>query len=89
MRKQRRIILGLVALGRITPTEAERLLVASNAGREGLWIVIALAALSMLTQFDPRQVMLHLPHLAHAAHALLPELTLHHALALHLIGGMR
>ena len=86
MRKHRRIILGLVALGRITPAEAERLLIAGNAGREGLWIVIALIALSALTQLDPRRV---LPHLAHAAHALLPGLTLHHALALHLIGGIR
>ena len=85
MRKHRRIILGLVALGRITPAEGERLLVASNAGREGLWAIVALIALAMLTRLDPDLV---LPQLAHAAHALLPGLTAHHALALHLIGGM-
>ena len=86
MRKHRRIILGLVALGRITPVEAERLLVAGNTGREGLWIVVALLMFTMLPELDPRHV---LPQLAHAAHALLPALTQHHALALHLMGGIR
>jgi len=88
MRKHRRIILGLVALGRITPAEAERLLVAGNTGREGLWvlwIIVALLMFSLLTQLDPRHV---LPQLAHVAHALLPVLTQHHALALRLMGGM-
>jgi hypothetical protein len=86
MRKHRRIILGLMALGRITPAEAERLLAAGNTGREGLWIVIALLIFTMLTELDPRHV---LPQLAHVAHALLPALTQHHALALHLMGGIR
>jgi hypothetical protein len=85
MRKHRRIILGLVALGRITPAEAERLLVAGNTGREGLWMIVALLMFSLLTQLDPRHV---LPQLAHFAHALLPALTQHHALASHLMGGM-
>jgi hypothetical protein len=85
VRKHRRIILGLVALGRITPAEAERLLAAGNTGREGLWIVIGLLMFTLLTQLDPRHV---LPQLAHVAHALLPAFTQHHALALHLMGGM-
>jgi hypothetical protein len=85
MRKDRRIILGLVALGRVTPAEAERLMAAGNTGSEGLWIVVALLMLSLLTQLDPR---LLLPQLAHIAHGLLPVLTQHHALALHLMGGM-
>jgi len=85
MRKHRRIILGLVALGRITPVEAERLLVAGNTGREGLWIVVALLMFTMLTELDPRHV---LPQLAHVAHALLRALTQHHSLALQLMGGM-
>jgi hypothetical protein len=88
-KKNRRIILGMVALGRITPAEAERLLAAANTG-EGLWMVIALLTLSLLTQLDPRLALpvLVLPQLAHAAHTLLTGLTVHHALALHLIGGM-
>jgi hypothetical protein len=87
-KKNRRIILGMVALGRITPAEAERLLAAANT--EGLWMVIALLTLSLLTQLDPRLALpvLVLPQLAHAAHTLLTGLTVHHALALHLIGGM-
>jgi hypothetical protein len=86
LRKHRRIILGLVALGRITPAEAERLLLAGNTGREGLWIVVALLMITVLTQLDPRHL---LPQLAHVAHALLPTLTQHHALALQLMGGIR
>ena len=84
MRKDRRIILGLVALGRITPVEAERLLAAANKGSDGLWMVIALLTLSLFTQLDPRLALPHplLPSLARAAHTLLPGLTLHHALAL-------
>jgi len=39
MQTDRRAILTLVALGRITAAEAERLLLALNAGREGLWVL--------------------------------------------------
>jgi len=86
MRKNRRIILGLVALGRITPAEGERLLAVSNAGRDGLWVIVVFIALAVLMQLDPRVV---LPQLAHAAHAFLPGLAAHHALALRLMGGIR
>lgn len=37
MNTNRRTILHQVALGRITPIEAERLLIAWNDGRENLW----------------------------------------------------
>jgi hypothetical protein len=84
--RHRRIILGLVALGRITPAEAERLLVAGNDRARRALDDCRLLMFSLLTQLDPRHV---LPQLAHFAHALLPALTLHHALALHrLMGGM-
>ena len=39
MKREREAILSLVALGRITPREAERLLAAWNAGREELWAI--------------------------------------------------
>jgi len=87
MHKDRRAILSLVALGRITPAEAERLLIAWNEGRDGVWVFTACIFLALLAQLNPRQL---LPGLAHAAHALLPGLTPHHALAVvtHLLGGV-
>jgi len=46
MQTDRRSILHLVALGRITPAEAERLLIAWNEGREVVWGLIACIAAS-------------------------------------------
>lgn len=47
MRNTRRGILSLMAAGRITPSEAERLLAAWNAGREWMWAAFACAALGL------------------------------------------
>ncbi len=69
MQWERKAILSLVALGRITPREAERLLAAWNSGGEELWVVGACVAASV-AQF--------LPELARVAH-LFPGI--HHALA--------
>jgi hypothetical protein len=44
MREERKTILALIALGRLTPREAERLLAASDRSREDLWILIACVA---------------------------------------------
>jgi hypothetical protein len=91
MQNNRRTILSLVALGRITPAEAERLLIAWNVGREGRWIFAACIAIALLVLLNPQQ---GLSALSHIAHTLLPGLTLHHALAQtvqvlgHLLGGM-
>ena len=41
MSTDRRAILHLLAVGRLTPVEAERLLVAANDGNEGLLLVLA------------------------------------------------
>ena len=41
MSTERQAIVGLVAAGRITASEAERLLRTFNDGREGFWIVLA------------------------------------------------
>jgi hypothetical protein len=88
MQNDRRAILSLVALGRITPAEAEGLLIAWNEGRESFWIFSACVAVALLAQLNLPQ---GLVSLGHATHALLPGLTLHHAAGLiaHLLGGMQ
>ena len=70
MNRERQVILSLVALGRITPREAERLLAVWNAGREEFWVLAACLA-ACAAQF--------LPDIAGLAHTLLPAL--HHAVA--------
>jgi hypothetical protein len=77
----RRTILSLVALGRISPAEAERLLIAWNQGREGFWISAACIAILLLGLLDGNQA---LPGLVHFAKSLLSGriLPLHHTLAL-------
>jgi hypothetical protein len=79
VKKDRRTILSLAALGRITPAEAERLLIACNEAREGAWIFAAVIAFALLNQADLGQV---LPDLTHIAHALFTSGSLHHTLAL-------
>ncbi len=83
MKKERHAILSLIALGRITPGEAERLLAMCGAGREELGM-IAVCLTACLAQF--------LPALARLAHSLsaggLP--VLHHAVTAitYWIGGV-
>jgi hypothetical protein len=69
MNRERQAILSLIALGRITPREAERLLAVWNAGREEPW-VFAACATAVLAQ--------SLPALGRLAHSLF---SLHHFLA--------
>jgi hypothetical protein len=88
MPNDRRAILSLVALGRITPAEAERLLIAWNQGWESVLVCAACIAAVLLAQLDPNQV---LPSLVHLAQGLLSGriISHHHALAVvcRLIGG--
>lgn len=72
MQKERKIILSLIALGRITPREAERLLAVWSLGREEFWIIAACVTAS-LTPIAPA--------LERIVHTLLPEGLpgLHHA----------
>ena len=72
MEKERQIILSLIALGRITPREAERLLAVWSLGREEFWIIAA-CIIASLTQIVPAP--------ARMVHTLLPEGLpgLHHA----------
>jgi CHASE2 domain-containing sensor protein len=89
MNKDRQTILSLVAMGRITPAEAERLLIAWNSGRELLWLLAAAVLLCALAQFHVDGLL----GLAHAVHALARpgSLITHHALALvnHVLEGIQ
>jgi hypothetical protein len=74
MNRERQTILSLLALGRITPREAERLLVAWNAGRDEVLVIAACVAAGLA------QVV---PAVTHLLQALLPGgiPALHHAVA--------
>jgi hypothetical protein len=89
MHDRRRAILHLVAVGRITPAEAERLLIAWNDGRESLLALSACIVISLLLQLNPHEWM---PNLLETAHLLLPgiQACLHPALSLinYLLGGI-
>jgi hypothetical protein len=89
MNTNRRTILQLVALGRITPNEAERLLIAWNDGRESIWALAACVVITLLVQLNPRAWM---PKTLDIAHSLLPaaQACLHPVLYLvnHLLGGI-
>jgi hypothetical protein len=84
MRNDRRAILSLVALGRITPSEAERLLIACTAGRDGFWIFAACVAATFFT-IVPHQ---GLAALLHVSRVSLADDSLHHALSfIHHLSG--
>lgn len=85
MNRNRHDILSLVALGRITPCQAERLLIACNEGREGLWISACLA-LALLAFANSHHA---LPAFLHVARAWFEAGALHRSLALFakFIGG--
>lgn len=89
MNSHRRSILQLVAMGRVTAAEAERLLIASDHVQETLWTLIACMALVCLVPHSLRQ---WLPHLQHIAHSLISRslIALHPELSLvtRLFGGM-
>jgi hypothetical protein len=89
MQTDRSTILHLVALGRITPAEAERLLLAWNEGREELWVLAAGVALAGLAQLRLHEL---LPVLARLVHALSPQIltALHQPFSLFadLLGGI-
>jgi hypothetical protein len=71
MNADRRAILSLVATGRITASEAERLLVAWNDSRETLWILALSLAFAWLAQIHLREL---LPILMHLFNAQIPAL---------------
>jgi hypothetical protein len=62
MNADRRAILALIAMGRITPVEAERLLAAWNESRETAWILMASFAFAVLTQIHVHELIAMLMH---------------------------
>jgi len=81
MNTDRRAILALIAMGRITSAEAERLLAAWNESRETAWIlafILAVVCLAQLNVHSPVSALMHffnaqVPALAEAVrHALSP-----------------
>ena len=71
MNTDRRAILSLVATGRITAAEGERLLAAWNDSRETAWILAFGLAFAFLAQLHLREL---LPILMHFFNAQLPAL---------------
>ena len=78
MDRERSTILALVASGRITAGEAERLLAAWNDSRENAWILLLCLAFACLAHFHVRELW---PLLAHLINAQIPALAeaMHHA----------
>jgi len=89
MHTERRAILQLVAMGRITAAEAERLMIASSDERLTLWALAACVTASGLAQIHLGGLLAALLHAAHlfSSGNLLPLL---HALSLvtRWFGGM-
>ncbi len=84
MRNDRRAVLLLVALGRITPSEAERLFNVCNTGRDSFWIFASCVADTLFT-LVPHQ---GLAALLHVSCVLLAVDSLHHALSfIHHLSG--
>ena len=83
MSSDRRAILALIAMGRITPEQAERLLAAWNESRETAWILVATFGLAALTQIRAQEI---LPMLKHFVSAQVPALM--HMLGV-FTGGLR
>lgn len=69
MHTDRRFILTLIAMGRITPAEAERLLAAWDESRETAWILAASLAMVCLAQLNVHS----LTHLFYAQISALAE----------------
>ena len=66
MSSDRRAILALIAMGRITPEPAERLLAAWNESRETAWILVATFGLAALTQIRAQEILPMLKHFVSA-----------------------
>jgi len=77
MNAERRTILELIAGGRITPAEAERLLTAWNESRETVWILVASLGFAVLGQLQLHELLPMLMHFVNAQIPALAEATQH------------
>jgi hypothetical protein len=71
MNTDRRTILALIAMGRITPGEGERLLAVWNESRETLWILAFSLVVICLSQLNAHEF---LPALWHFVNTQVPAL---------------
>jgi hypothetical protein len=80
MQADRRAILALIAMGRITPREAEQLLAVWNESRETAWILLASFGFALLGQLQLHELV---PMLTHFMNAQIPALAeaMQHALS--------
>lgn len=89
MSSDHRAILALIAMGRITPGQAERLIAAWNESRETAWILAACLAFAVLAQPHLHELG---PGLIHFFNAQVPALAeaIRHALSpiTDLMGGL-
>jgi hypothetical protein len=77
MNSDRKAILALVAMGRITPAQAERLIAASNDSRETTWIFAACLAFAVLAQLHLHEFVPGFIHLFNAPARALAEAICH------------
>lgn len=82
MNSDQRTILALIATGRITPAQAERLLSALNESREMVWLVALCLAGACLAQFRLSELLplvhfcnTQIPAMAQAVHLALSPIT--------------
>ena len=68
----RRAIFSLIAMGRITPAQAERLLAVANERAETALVISACFVAEMLIQFHGHNL---LPQIEHLIRSLLPEIS--------------
>jgi len=80
MNNERRTILALMAVGRITPAQAERLLGTLNETRETAWILALCLAYAGVSQLHLHE---WIPGILHFFNAQMPAMagTAHHALS--------
>jgi len=89
MNSDRRTILALIAMGRITPAQAERLLAVANEGRETVMILALCLAYACLAQLHLHELLPGLMHLLSAQIPALAESVQHALLPItNLLGGL-
>ena len=88
MQSDRRTILHLIAIGRLTPREAERLIAAWNEGREVLMLLAAVLIFAVVSQFHSGVLAVEMARLLNICAA--GTLSILHAVAVnlsHYLGG--